>query len=61
MMSALNRRRWPGVIYSTFSRLTNRIAKAVITGSYRRSATAWKVGEEGERRKGNDRFAEGLF
>ena len=34
--------------YSTFSRLTNRIAKAIITGSYRRSASAWKVGEEGE-------------
>ena len=33
--------------YSTFSRLTNRIAKAIITGSYRRSANAWKVGEEG--------------
>ncbi len=37
--------------YSTFSRITNRIAKAIITGSYRRSANAWKVGEEG-RRKG---------
>src|SRR5512133_1615956 len=34
--------------YSTFSRLTNRIAKAIITGSYRRSANAWKLGEEGE-------------
>src|SRR4051812_7001262 len=34
--------------YSTFSRLTNRIAKAIITGSYRRSASAWKLGEEGE-------------
>ena len=34
--------------YSTFSRLTNGIAKAIITGSYRRSASAWKVGEEGE-------------
>src|SRR6187397_1349834 len=34
--------------YSTFSRLTNRIAKAIITGSYRRSANAWKTGEEGE-------------
>src|SRR6188472_1529933 len=34
--------------YSSFSRITNRIAKAIITGSYRRSASAWKVGEEGE-------------
>src|SRR5207248_8408987 len=34
--------------YSGFSRLTNRIAKAIITGSYRRSASAWKLGEEGE-------------
>ncbi|PYL22510.1 MAG: decarboxylase [Verrucomicrobia bacterium] len=34
--------------YSSFSRLTNRIAKAIITGSYRRSASAWKLGEEGE-------------
>src|SRR5678816_3312753 len=34
--------------YSSFSRLTNRIAKAIITGSYRRSANAWKLGEEGE-------------
>ena len=34
--------------YSTFWRLTNRIAKAIITGSYRRSANAWKLGEEGE-------------
>ena len=34
--------------YSTFSRLTNRIAKAIITGSYRRSANAWKLGEDGE-------------
>src|SRR5205823_9842964 len=34
--------------YSTFSRITNRIAKAIITGSYRRSVNAWKLGEEGE-------------
>jgi len=27
--------------YSSFSRITNRIAKAIITGSYRRSANAW--------------------
>src|SRR5881394_2542448 len=46
--------------YSTFSRLTNRIAKAVITGSYRRSATAWKVGEEGEK-EGNDRLLKDYF
>src|SRR3954469_17669368 len=41
--------------FSTFSRVTNRIAKAVITGSYRRSANAWKLGEEGEK-DGNDRL-----
>ena len=29
--------------YSTFSRITNRIAKAIITGSYRRSSGAWKL------------------
>src|SRR5437773_825869 len=34
--------------YSGFSRLTSRIAKAIITGSYRRSVSAWKLGEEGE-------------
>src|SRR6516165_6747004 len=34
--------------YATFSRITNRIAKAIITGSYRRSPNAWKLGEEGE-------------
>src|SRR5207248_3806180 len=34
--------------YSSFSRITNRIAKAIITGSYRRSANAWKLGEDGE-------------
>ena len=34
--------------FSGFSRIANRIAKAIITGSYRRSANAWKVGEEGE-------------
>ncbi len=46
--------------FSSFSRITNRIAKAIITGSYRRSANAWKVGEEGEK-EGNDRLTEGLF
>src|SRR5437899_11241662 len=34
--------------YSSFSRITHRIAKAIITGSYRRSVSAWKLGEEGE-------------
>src|SRR5437868_4550090 len=34
--------------YSSFSRIANRIAKAVITGSYRRSANAWKLSEENE-------------
>src|SRR6476469_378409 len=46
--------------YSTFSRLTNRIAKAIITGSYRRSANAWKVGEEGEMEL-NDRLMKDYF
>src|SRR5438105_1744818 len=59
MMSALNdaltRRD-----YSSFSRITNRIAKAIITGSYRRSANAWKLGEDGER-DGNDRLLKDYF
>src|SRR6476659_4288660 len=46
--------------YSSFSRITNRIAKAIITGSYRRSANAWKVGEEGEK-EGNDRLLKDYF
>src|SRR3954471_15429748 len=46
--------------FSTFSRVTNRIAKAVITGSYRRSANAWKMGEEGEK-EGNDRLMKDYF
>ena len=46
--------------YSGFSRITNRIAKAIITGSYRRSANAWKVGEEGET-EGNDRLMKDYF
>ena len=46
--------------YSGFSRITNRIAKAIITGSYRRSANAWKVGEEGEK-EGNDRLMKDYF
>src|SRR6266550_3312064 len=46
--------------YSTFSRITNRIAKAIITGSYRRSANAWKLGEEGEA-EGNDRLMKDYF
>src|SRR5439155_618562 len=46
--------------YSSFSRITNRIAKAIITGSYRRSANAWKVGEEGES-EGNDRLMKDYF
>src|SRR3954468_21979215 len=59
MMSALKdavaRRDW-----SSFSRITNRVAKAIITGSYRRSASAWKVGEEGEK-EGNDRLMKDYF
>src|SRR5437773_9964566 len=46
--------------YSSFSRITNRIAKAIITGSYRRSASAWKLGEEGEA-EGNDRLLKDYF
>ncbi len=46
--------------YSTFSRITNRIAKAIITGSYRRSVNAWKLGEEGET-EGNDRLLKDYF
>src|SRR3954447_20150373 len=59
MMSALNdalgRRD-----YSSFSRITNRVAKAIITGSYRRSASAWKLGEEGEE-DGSDRLLKDYF
>ena len=46
--------------YSSFSRIANRIAKAVITGSYRRSANAWKVGEENET-ESNDRLLKDYF
>jgi arginine decarboxylase len=46
--------------YSGFSRITNRIAKAIITGSYRRSANAWKLGEEGEMEE-NDRLLKDYF
>ena len=46
--------------YSTFSRITNRIAKAIITGSYRRSANAWKLGEDGEAEP-NDRLLKDYF
>src|SRR4029434_2997155 len=46
--------------YSTFSRLTNRIAKAIITGSYRRSVSAWKLGEEVES-ESNDRLMKDYF
>jgi len=46
--------------YSGFSRLTNRIAKAIITGSYRRSVNAWKLVEEGETER-NDRLLKDYF
>jgi arginine decarboxylase len=46
--------------YSGFSRIANRIAKAVITGSYRRSANAWKVGEENES-ENNERLLKDYF
>lgn len=46
--------------YASFSRLSTRIAKAIITGSYRRSANAWKVGEEAEGESG-DRLMKDYF
>ncbi len=46
--------------HAGFSRLAKRIAKAIITGSYRRSANAWKPGEEGEK-EGNDRLLKDYF
>jgi arginine decarboxylase len=46
--------------YSALSRVATRIAKAIITGSYRRSASAWKTGEEGEK-EGNDRLLKDYF
>src|SRR5258707_6550569 len=46
--------------YSTFSRLTNRIAKAIITGSYRRSVNAWEPGEDGET-ESSDRLLKDYF
>ena len=46
--------------YASFSRITNRIAKAIITGSYRRSANAWKPGEDGEK-EGADRLVKDYF
>src|SRR4051794_6656557 len=55
LRDALNRRD-----YSSFSRITSRIAKAIITGSYRRSANAWRLGEDGET-EGNDRLLKDYF
>ena len=46
--------------YAGFSKLSTRIAKAIITGSYRRSANAWKLGEEGEQ-EGNERLMKDYF
>jgi arginine decarboxylase len=46
--------------YASLSRITNRIAKAIITGSYRRSANAWKPGEDGEK-EGTDRLLKDYF
>jgi arginine decarboxylase len=46
--------------YSGFFRIANRIAKAIITGSYRRSVHAWKLGEDGEA-EGNDRLLKDYF
>lgn len=46
--------------FTGFSRLAGRIAKAIITGSYRRSAAAWKTGEEPEG-EGSDRLLKDYF
>jgi arginine decarboxylase len=46
--------------YSGFCRAANRIAKAIITGSYRRSANAWKLGEDGEQEV-SDRLLKDYF
>ncbi len=46
--------------YSAVSLLATRIAKAIITGSYRRSANAWKQGEEGES-GGHERLLKDYF
>lgn len=46
--------------YTGLSRIANRIAKAVITGSYRRSLNAWRLGEESES-ESNDRLLKDYF
>src|SRR5215212_5625132 len=46
--------------YSSLWRITSRVAKAIITGSYRRSASAWKPGEDGEK-EGTDRLLKDYF
>ena len=46
--------------FSGFSRAATRIAKAITTGSYRRAADAWKLGNEGES-EGNDRLMKDYF
>src|SRR4029453_6030002 len=46
--------------YTPFSGITNRIAKAIITGSYRRSVSALKLGEEVES-ESNDRLMKDYF
>lgn len=45
---------------STASRVASRIAKAIITGTYRRSASAWKTGEDGEK-ESTDRLLKDYF
>ena len=52
--------RWAGAIIPASPGIATRIAKAIITGSYRRSANAWKLGEEGES-EGNDRLMKDYF
>ncbi|MFN0127243.1 MAG: decarboxylase [Verrucomicrobiales bacterium] len=46
--------------YSAFSRITTRIARAIITGSYRRSANAWKAAEEADT-EGSERLLKDYF
>lgn len=46
--------------YSGMARLAGRFARAIITGSYRRSASAWKAGEESDG-EGNERILKDYF
>ncbi len=46
--------------FPRFSRVATRVAKAVITGSYRRSANPWKLSEDGES-ENKDRLMKDYF